>query len=292
MLTLPWEKKRADSLSLVLTCFYCVLAWFLGAKRAQNCAKRARNPAIPAQKKKCWRWPAKCMFLIEFVLLKGGCQETPYKLVWIFCGWIQLLPWNRLGISKLRFRLQWWMYIVSLMCIFCFCNCARRRWNVFVLCNNSFTRSPPDQCRRMLKLLHQEWWTVLFMFMGHRFFSQNISGHRYFSDADPGQHAPGHTQVPISFLCVILCMYCIHPIWSILWRLVLETFPVVPEIGRQMWSHRLLLLKHSLIRRCQSWYMMVHRFVFLHYKWSFWVVASLCRISVFAFVRTHCLLRN
>lgn len=291
MLTLPWEKKRADSLSLVLTCFYCVLAWFLGAKRAQNCAKRARNPAIPAQKKKVLEMTCKMHVFDWGCFAQGRMSRDSLQTG------LDLLRLNTTASMEppgdIKAQIQ--ASMVDVYCVnvhFCFCNCARRRWNVFVLCNNSFTRSPPDQCRRMLKLLHQEWWTVLFMFMGHRFFSQNISGHKYFSDADPGQHAPGHTQVPISFLCVILCMYCIHPLWSILRRLVLETFPVVPEIGRQMWSHRLLLLKHSLIRRCQSWYMMVHRFVFLHYKWSFWVVASLCRISVFAFVRTHCLLRN
>lgn len=103
--------------------FWHVFTVFWHDFLVRNERKIARNereiPQYRRKKKKCWRWPAKCMFLIEVVLLKGGCQETPYKLVWIFCGWIQLLPWNRLGISKLRFRLQWWMYIVS-MCIFVF----------------------------------------------------------------------------------------------------------------------------------------------------------------------------
>lgn len=130
--------------------FWHVFTVFWHDFLVRNERKIARNereiPQYRRKKKKCWRWPAKCMFLIEVVLLKGGCQETPYKLVWIFCGWIQLLPWNRLGISKLRFRLQWWMYIVS-MCIFCFCNCQAKMERVRALqqqLHSESTRPMPE----------------------------------------------------------------------------------------------------------------------------------------------------
>ena len=41
---------------------------------------------------------------------------------------------------------------------------------------------------------------------------KNMLGHRFFAEADPGKHAPGNQQVPISFLCVIGCLHDNDPI--------------------------------------------------------------------------------
>ena len=126
----------------------------------RNERKIARNereiPQYRRKKKKCWRSPAKCMVLIEVCFAQGRMSRDSLQTG------LDLLRLNTTASMEppgdIKAQIQ--ASMVDVYCVnvhFCFCNCARRRWNVFVLCNNSFTRSPPDQCRRMLKLLHQEW---------------------------------------------------------------------------------------------------------------------------------------